>query len=59
LIFSGVSKLIRPRWSSGPKSPQVEPSGRFTHLVELLMLISPFVLLIGRLSLAAQVQHAD
>src|SRR5205823_8705299 len=28
LTFSGVSRLSRPSWSSGPKSPQVEPSGR-------------------------------
>src|SRR4051812_42498100 len=28
---SGVSRFSRPSWSSGPKSPHVEPSGRLTQ----------------------------
>ena len=37
LTFSGVSKFIRPHWSSGPKSPQVDPSGRLFHRFEEFM----------------------
>src|SRR5207244_4881767 len=37
LPFPGVSKLRRPSWSSGPKSPQVEPSGLRFHRGDAFM----------------------
>jgi hypothetical protein len=37
MTLSGVNKFMRPAWSSGPKSPQVEPSGLCFQRVEWLM----------------------
>src|SRR6476660_8392307 len=42
--FSGVMRLTRPSSSSSPKSPQVEPSGRWAHRFAMLVSFS-----IGRL----------
>src|SRR5687768_15252932 len=31
--FSRVTRFMRPRWSSGPNSPQLEPAGLLFHLI--------------------------
>src|SRR5450759_3768681 len=37
--FSGVTRFMRPRWSSGPKSPQFEPGGRCFHLCDICLFL--------------------
>src|SRR5215210_2407978 len=43
--FSRVTRFMRPRWSSGPKSPQLEPAGLCFHrslFMSVVMAADPF-----------------
>ena len=40
--FSRVTQFMRPRWSSGPNSPQLEPGGLFFQLASVVMPPEPF-----------------
>jgi hypothetical protein len=44
ITFCGVSRFIRPHWSSGPKSPQVDPAGRCFQRADCVIEGSSFVM---------------